>query len=247
MKYSQEHIVKYYECDVNSRLTLPMLLNIVIDTSEAQSELLERGGDFIKNLGLTWVITEHDLTISRLPKTNEKIIVTTEAREHNKYFCYRYFWLHDTQGNQLVEMMTTFVLMNLETRKMVSVPSELLAPYQSEKIKTIRRGEVFPDLDGEIKEVPFTIHFSDIDTNKHVNNSRYLGWMVDSLTYETLTNYEPKRAIIRFIKETRSGEAVTSLFSTKEISENQLSTIHCLNVSANKCAEGMIIWEKVNS
>ena len=245
MKYSQKHVIKYYECDVNSRLTLPMLLNIVIDTSEAQSTLLERDGAYVKNLGLTWVITEHDMTITRLPKTNETITVSTEAKEHNKYFCYRYFWLHDEEGNELVTMMTTFVLMDLETRKMVSVPTELIEPYQSEKIKTIKRGEAFPNLTSATQTSLFDVHFSDIDTNQHVNNSRYLGWMVDSLDYDKLMVYQPSKATIRFIQETHCGEQVTSLAEEQIDTEvDQFVSVHDLSVDGNKCAEGVIIWHK---
>ncbi|MGX6962965.1 acyl-[acyl-carrier-protein] thioesterase [Vagococcus xieshaowenii] len=246
MKYSQEHVVKYYECDANSRLTLPMLLNIVIDTSEAQSALIERDSDYVKHLGITWVITEHDLHITRLPSTNEKIIVTTEAKEHNKYFCYRYFWLHDEEGNELVNMMTTFVLMDMTTRKMVSVPKELIEPYQSEKIKTIKRGEAFPTLTQKPERSLFDVHFSDIDTNQHVNNSRYLGWMVDSLSYDTLTMYQPRHATIRFIKETHCGEKIESLHDIIEqtTQDSSLTSVHGLNVDGNKCAEGIIKWRK---
>ena len=244
MKYSQKHVIKYYECDANSRLTLPMLLNIVIDTSEAQSVLLERDGAYVKNLGLTWVITEHDMTINRLPKTNEKITISTEAKEHNKYFCYRYFWLHDEEGNELVSLMTTFVLMNLTTRKMVSVPSELIEPYHSEKIKNIKRGETFPTLTNATQTSLFDVHFSDIDTNQHVNNSRYLGWMVDSLDYETLMTYQPTKATIRFIKETHCGEPVASLWEKQTNEEtDQFVSVHELSVDGNKCAEGVIIWK----
>ncbi|MGX7030367.1 acyl-[acyl-carrier-protein] thioesterase [Vagococcus zengguangii] len=245
MKYSQEHVVKYYECDASSRLTLPMLLNIVIDTSEAQSVLLERDGAYVKNLGLTWVITEHAINITRLPRTNERITVTTEAKEHNKYFCYRYFWLHDEEGNELINMMTTFVLMDMTTRKMVSVPSELIEPYHSEKIKTIKRGETFPVLTEQAQTSLFDVHFSDIDTNQHVNNSRYLGWMVDSLDYDTLTSYQPRQATIRFVKETHCGEQVTSQFEQQTTQvDNQFISVHQLSVSENKCAEGLIVWQK---
>ncbi|MGX6980163.1 acyl-[acyl-carrier-protein] thioesterase [Vagococcus elongatus] len=245
MKFSEKHRIQFYECDATGKLTLPMLLNIVIKTSEAQSEALGRGTGYVNSLGLTWVITQHDINISRLPETNEQVTVTTEAREHNKYFCYRNFWLHDTDGNELIAIESTFVLMNIETRKMVSVPEELIAPYESEKIKTIKRGEKIGDMDSFEKR-EYRVRFSDIDTNGHVNNSRYLDWMTDSLSFDFLMSRQPEKILIRFIKEINYGETVISRWAgTYDPSFGGTRvTEHTIMVGETKCAEGLITWKK---
>lgn len=245
MKFSEKHRIQFYECDARGKLTLPMLLNIVIKTSEAQSEALGRGTDYVNSLGLTWVITQHDINITRLPETNELVTVTTEAREHNKYFCYRNFWLHDTEGNELVEIESTFVLMNIETRKMVSVPEDLIAPYESEKIKTIKRGEKIEEM-SSFEKREYRVRFSDIDTNGHVNNSRYLDWMTDSLSFDFLMSRQPEKILIRFIKEINYGETVISRWAGNFDPSfgGARVTEHTIMVGETKCAEGLITWKK---
>lgn len=244
VKFSEKHEIQFYECDGTGRLMLPMLLNIVIKTSEAQSLALGRGTDYVNSLGYGWVITEHDLKINRLPKTGEIVTVTTQAQEHNKYFCYRYFWLHDEAGNELVEIQSTFVVMDFNTRKMVSVPEDLIAPYGSQKIKSIKRGEKIEELDS-YDERSYRVRFSDIDTNHHVNNSKYFDWMTDCLPIDYLLSYAPKQVLIRFAKEVNYGEQVSSRWAHPKV-EGKLvedETIHNVFVGDNKCAEALIKWE----
>ena len=97
-KYTKKHEVSYYECDINQTMTFPSMLGIVIKTSEEQSDTLERGSDFVNSFGLTWVITNYSMLITRLPRVGETISITTQAMAYNKFFCYRNFWIHDEQG-----------------------------------------------------------------------------------------------------------------------------------------------------
>ncbi len=65
--------------------------------------------------------------------------MATQAREYNKFFCYRYFWLLAEDGTELVKIEAVFALMDPETRKVSSVPDEIVVPFGSEKIKRIKR------------------------------------------------------------------------------------------------------------
>ncbi|WEG73869.1 acyl-[acyl-carrier-protein] thioesterase [Vagococcus intermedius] len=242
-KFTEKHEITFYECDVRGRLTLPMLLNIVIKTSESQSDSFDRGTDYVTNLGLGWVITQHEITINRLPEVGEQVAVSTQASTYNKYFCYRDFWIHDKDGNECVKVNSTFVLMDLVTRKMTSVPEELIAPYECEKIKKIKRGMPLTVIEkGE--ERPYRVRFSDIDGNKHVNNARYLDWMVDSLEYDFLINHTPTFVNIRFDKEVAYGDTITSKSSLETVSEtlNKMSC-HQVILDETSCAVANIHWQ----
>ncbi len=100
-KYQTTHEVAYYECDINQTMTFPAMLSVAIKASEEQSEQLDRGATVIGGYGLSWIITSYHILVTRLPKVGEQIQVVTQAKEYNKFFCYRYFWLLDDQGNEL--------------------------------------------------------------------------------------------------------------------------------------------------
>ena len=48
----------------------------------------------------------------------------------------------------------------------------------------------------------FNIRYSDIDSNKHVNNVKYVEWGLEVIPVEVITNYELKRVKVDFEKET---------------------------------------------
>lgn len=245
-KFNEIHEVTFYECDINGTMTLPMLLNSVIKTSEAQSEQLQVSTDQLQKLGITWVITQHEMNIHRLPKVGQLIKITTQGTSYNKYFCYREFWVQDKEtGEQLAHIFSTFVLMDLTTRKMISVPDDLLVAFESEKIKRIHKGPHFHQpTDGAFHQ-PYRVRFSDIDSNKHVNNAKYLDWMVDCLDYDKLTQYLPQKVWIKFEKEISYGHTIDSFFSQRLLEEHdQFWTDHEIFVEGNRCASANILWRK---
>lgn len=233
-KFTETHEIPYYECDVTGHLTLPMILNIVIKTSEAQSDSLGRGTDYLAEQNLGWVITQHEMTINKRPKVGDHIKVTTEATSYNKFFCYRDFWIHDEQGEECVHIETTFVVMDLKKRKMTSVSDDMIAPYECDKTSKIKRPAklIFPD---EMTEKEYHVRFTDIDSNRHVNNTKYLEWMIDGLPYDFLVANRGQHVIIKFDKEVYYGENVTvrtALNTDDSKSLHQVMTKDGLSASA---------------
>lgn len=135
------HEVAYYECDINQNMTFPALLSVAIKASSDQSDELQRGTEYINTLGITWVITQTEVKINRLPQVGEEITVVTEPTEFNRYFCYRSYWIYDLAGTELLKIEMSFVLMDIENRKMSSVDAELMAPYESPKTKKFVAGQ----------------------------------------------------------------------------------------------------------
>lgn len=241
-KYTEAYEVAYYDCDINSTMTLSSMLAIVIKTSEKQSEQLGRTSSYIASFGLTWIITNYEIHINRLPKAGENIDITTEAIAYNKYFCYRNFWIYDAEGNQCVLIKATFVLMDKINRKMNHVLPEIIEPYASEKITKIYRGE-------KIEKVtpgtflPYRVRFFDIDGNQHVNNAIYFNWLLDVLGYDYLTQHEPTFINIKFDKEVEYGQEVESHYEIKEAVDGKV-TLHEIQIDGQTYCEANMKWRK---
>ncbi|MDT2756263.1 thioesterase [Enterococcus asini] len=241
-KYSEEHKVAYYECDVTGQMTQPAMLAVAIEISEAQSAALGRDSAFVQSLGVTWIITNYQITYNRLPKALEKITVSTMAMEYNKFFCYRNFWLTDELGNELVKIEAVFALMSLETRKMAAVAEEIIAPYGSEKVKKIRRYPKLTKVEGDSYQ-PYRVRFYDIDNNHHVNNAVYFTWIFDVLGYDFLASHTPKSTAIRFEKEVEYGNQVESHYQIVTREDGAIETRHEIRCGDVVSCEANIVWE----
>lgn len=244
--YSITHQVAYYECDINQQMTLPALIQVMIKASEEQSDSLNRGSAFVNELGLGWVITNYELAINRLPRLGENIHFSTKATAHNKFFCYRDFYIDDENGNRLVTVESVFVLMDLTTRKIKAVDETVIAPFESEKINRIKRFEKIPELVNPNTQ-PYRVRFYDLDGNQHVNNAIYFNWMLDVLDYQFLTTYQPSHIQIRFDKEIEYGNIVDSAYEALiDEQEKTVQSIHQMKVDNQLCCEAHFIWQLIN-
>ena len=239
-KYTMPYEVAYYDGDITKRMTLPAMLAVVIKTSEEQSDLLGRSAEFVAGFGLGWVITNYEIEISRLPVVGEKINVTTQAMSYNKYFCYRNFWIHDQEGNECVLIKSTFVLMNKENRKMSSVLEEIIAPYESEKVKKIYRNEKIDKVENGHSHT-YRVRFFDIDGNQHVNNAIYFNWLLDVLGYDFLSRHQPVKVNVKFDKEVEYGHQVESHYEVIEGVDGPC-TRHEIRIGDQLYCEANIQW-----
>lgn len=239
VKYTRTYEVAYYECDVNQTMTFPAMIGVAIKTSEEQSDTLNRSAEFVHQFGLTWVITNYHFEINRLPKVGEVIQIATQAMEYNKYFCYRNFWFYDEKGNELLMIESVFVLMDIKNRKMASVPEEIIAPFESEKIKRIKRFPAITKVTNG-QSLPYRVRFYDIDSNQHVNNAMYFNWMIDVLGFDFLTTHVPQAVNIRFDKEVEYGNEVMSHYEI--IAEDTIESRHEIKIGTQLYCEANISW-----
>lgn len=172
--YRRTHRIKGYECDITGEITLPALVNLMMDLSGQQSDSLGNTNDQMSERGLSWIIVQYDMQIERMPHQGEEIILETEAMSYNRFFTYRRFRAYDEREQLCVEVMTNFVMMDIETRKMVQIQKDLLTVYQADEIRTMVRMQKPIQLEPENrKEQDFRVRYLDIDYNRHVNNAKY--------------------------------------------------------------------------
>lgn len=240
--YEMQHEVSYYECDMSGQMTPSMLVAVAIKASEQQSEQLARGTEYIHGLGLNWIITEYEIGVTRFPRVGEKIIIKTEAIAYNRFFCYRNFWVLNELGEELVQIQAIFALMNQATRKISRVQEAIIAPYQSEAIKSIRRTASFSPLE-TTQTSQLTIQYYDIDENHHVNNAVYFTWMFAPLGLEFLSNHVLIDSHIRFEKEVVYGEQPSVHFEIVTDGET-ITTKHEIIVGDTVCSRGQMVWHK---
>lgn len=245
--YEKEHQIKYYECDTTQKITISMLLNIMLHVSGEQSYLLGVGDEVVAEKGLAWIIIQYGVEVERMPAFYESITITTQATSYNKLFCYRTFNVYDEKGNLCVTVKSTFALMNVEERKMVRVPDELVAPYESEFSKKLIRTPKPEKIDEEImifKE--YRVRYLDIDSNRHVNNSKYIEWAIDTLNLEFLTTHEIESMTIKFEKEVHYGQLIHSEMSATTDQDNKVITAHRIVTEGVTNCEASIVWKMIS-
>lgn len=239
LRYQEKMTLPFDMVDVQQELKIPSFLAYCLALSGRQSELLGCGDkEIFEQYGLVWVVTDYEVAITRLPRYQETITIETEAISYNKFFCYRTFCIYDEEGDLLIKILAYFVLIDFETRRVTPVPEELIAPYQAEKVKKVARASKYRNLEQAIEQER-KVGYWDIDLNGHVNNSKYLEWMYESLGYEFLTSHRLTYFQIKYVKEIGPEASVT----TRVVQEEE-SSLHEIWSSSQLHAQGMMKWKR---
>lgn len=244
ISFKEKQSLRYYMCDRTNSLTMPMLVNLLLEVSGKQSALLELGSEAMEQMGYTWIILQYEFHIKRMPKFTEEIEIETFATEYNKLFCYRDFIVRDDRGEELVLVHTTFALIEQEKRRLTRLPQEIVDPYKADFNKRLKRIPKPASLDEEnLSRQSYRVRYFDIDTNQHVNNSHYLNWVLDSLGADFLIAHKPTYGNIKFEKEVHEKETVDSYASI--IEKNGIFTsAHRIQVGKTVNCTASFNWSK---
>lgn len=242
--FTEAYKIANFETNIHETITLQYLLDIVIQASEDQSQILNLGTAKVQEDGVTWVVIQYDVDIKQLPKAGQTVKLQTQGTSYTKSFANRHFWIRDLNDNILAEVKSLWVMMNLTTRKMVRIPEEAVVPYGSEKVKRLERLHKLHKYDAEnAKTMYFPVTFNDIDFNGHVSNTRYINWMSDTLSFDFQKDRLPTGFSIKFEDEVRYGDQVTSVVN---VIDNGNTTVHQIMVDGKARSMAEINWKKIN-
>ncbi|TPR24226.1 acyl-ACP thioesterase [Apilactobacillus micheneri] len=243
-EYSEKHRVTYYEADFTKRMTLAMMLDVIILASEDHSDYLGVGADFVRKFGVTWIVIQYNVDINRMPTVDEEITVTTKSKSYNKYFAYREFKIKDENGDLLVHMTGLWAVMNYEARRIASIPSEIVTPFGAEKVNKVPKlmKPLKVDLDNS-NHRRFSVRYTDIDSNKHVNNAHYMDWMINVLPSEFLTTHSPVHFDLRYENEVKYGTDIESHYNMEKLESGNILTKHEIMSGDKHCTVADIIWQ----
>lgn len=246
LKYSEQNTIPLYLCDRHRELPLTMMIQIMLGVSGSQTNKFEDDlvNNYMKENDLSWIILQYELNIKRLPKAGETINIETYAAGYNRLFCYRYFNIYGEDEQKISDALVTFAWINIKKRKMVRLNPKIMSIYGAPKEDKIRRHTQpkRPDND-KAKTTHFDIHYSDIDSNNHVNNTVYVDWAIASLGIDFVNTYQPTYLKIKFDKEVLEDQDVQVVSSTTE-SENKASSKHLVITESNENALLELEWKK---
>lgn len=213
----KEYEIQYYEIDYNRKLLITSLMNYLGDIATRQSEDLGIGINYLREHGIAWVLYKWNINIYRYPLYGEKIKVRTKPYSFRKFYAYRIFEILDSSGGIIARANSMWFLIDMEKRKAIRITDDMYKAYGINKdkndvldIKKIKSPEKI------CSEKTFDVRYSDIDTNRHVNNVKYVEWAIETLPLDIVINYSIKSINITYQKETTYGSTVRVFTELKE-------------------------------
>ena len=243
--YEKEYEIHYYEVDNKRRVLITSIVDFLGDIATKQSEELGIGIDYLKENKLAWVLYKWNIDIYKYPSYGEKIKIKTCPSSMRKFYAYRTFQLFSEEGELLGKAESIWFLINLERRRPVRINQDIYKFYgvdfKDESILEIEDIEKPTNINYEKQ---FDVRYSDIDTNQHVNNAKYIAWAIETVPMDIVLNYTLKNVKVTYVKETTYGEAVRVV--TEVINEDNL--VVCLHKVMDKEEKELTllktVWER---
>lgn len=244
--FKKEYKINIFNVDSEHKCKFSSLVDFLWDVVISQSDYLgETKEGFVHNQCI-WVLLKYDITIYEYPKFRDTITVDTKVLGTKKFYGYRQNTIKNSEGKVIGKVFSTAILIDFEKRRPMRI-----SPVQSEIYR----------LDGELDEAPplddipkiqkkdyikdYPVRYSDIDSNGHVNNVKYMEMAIDTLPRSILNEYKLYNIKVLFKKETTDGDTLHISSEVINNDSDNIITIH--NITSNNgtlLTNLQFIWKK---
>ena len=218
IRFEQKFTIPCYDTDASWRLKPSSFMDLAQEAAGQHAVYLGFGYDDLIATNTAWILSRVHVEFVDAPKWRENITLRTWHKGLNRLFFLRDFILTDDQGRERVKATTSWLVLNLETRRLVRDPKlmEEGTVCTDNVIETPADKVVMPK-DAEPQYVmDHHVAYSDVDMNGHTNNAMYMQWAMDAVDYDIASTRPVKWFTINFIHETKAGEIVALYKVVKE-------------------------------
>ena len=209
-KYSQKYTVPCYDTDASWRLKPASFMNLAQEAAGQHAVHLGFGYDDLIKTNTAWILSRMHIQFVETPMWRDELTFSTWHKGLNRLFYLRDFILTDTQGNPKVKATSSWLVLNLETRRLVRDP-ELMedGTVNTEDVIETPADKVQMPKDVEpVLALEHVVAYSDVDMNAHTNNAMYMQWAMDAVEYDLASSRPLKSLTINFNHETKAGDKV---------------------------------------
>ncbi|KAL1806980.1 hypothetical protein DCAR_0832844 [Daucus carota subsp. sativus] len=242
VRYRQLVVIRSYEVGPDKTATLESILNLLQETALNHVWMSGLLGDgfgathgMVRN-DLMWVVSRLQLQVEDYPIWGEVLQLDTWVGASGKNGMRRDWELRSqATGVVFARATSTWVMMNKRTRRLSKMPDEVraeLSPWFIEKQAIMEdTPEKMKKLDDTAKHGTSSLKAkrSDLDMNHHVNNVKYVGWMLETMPDEFMEQYQLCNIILEYRKECGSSDIVQSLSEPDEENRTTDESLRSLN------------------
>lgn len=208
--FEKNYEVNSVNINMSKRLGLFGMLGFLQDAGMLHAEELGVGlEDMIRNNAF-WVFTQQKLIMNRWPAWKDTVRIVTRPRAIDGLKAYRDYEIF-IGDEKIGESVATFMVLNGETRKPVKpqIDTEIHKNLPESTVGFIPEKLIAPD---DLKvENTIVVQNSDLDMNRHVNNTKYAQWILNTIPIKYHHNHVVKEFNINFTAEARLGDEIDIL------------------------------------
>lgn len=212
--WRQDFKILSSDVDLTRKIRLSTLFTRLQEAAIAHTIELGVGRDRTLDRGLLWAVTQYRLNIVRMPAYDDPVTLLSWPGKTMHLYFPRYFRLQDPEGGVLLDAVSLWVLIDEKTRAIV-FPED----HGIEIPETVTGNEL--PLPGRLRREEtssshsFTVPYSYVDLNGHMNNARYYDLAQDIMPQE-LRQKRLVSLMSEYIGEARLGDTLSAGYALSD-------------------------------
>ncbi|MFA7404471.1 MAG: acyl-ACP thioesterase domain-containing protein [Pelobacteraceae bacterium] len=217
--------VQYNEADQRGFVRPVALLNYLQSAAGYHAALLGVSVADLLGNGHTWVLSRVHLAMDRYPRGGDTIRIRTWPAVRDILFTVRDFELFDKEGESIGRATTSWALLSLATRRLVKL-NDVLPMYQLYPERALHDAfRTLPVFEKPEYDLRLPVLRGDLDINRHVNNTVYAGWALETIPEEVDSSCCLASMEIGFRAEALYGDTIVARSAR---AEDEHWYLHCI-------------------
>lgn len=242
--WTEDIRVRAYETDIHN-LWKPSAFFLAFQDA-ATNHAANLGYDYhsMHGAGRAWVLSRMKVYFYRFPSMGDPLTVRTwPSGIRQKIFFSRELEVISPQGDKYAAATSAWLLIDSRSRRMLLPEALPGALPENPGLEALNEDLMkIPASNGLAEKFTVRAAYSDVDLLGHVNNARYIDWIMDCFPFEHFERFQPAWLQINFNNEVRGGESVR--VSAGEVSGNpsRWLVVGEKSDSAEKAFEAELAW-----
>ncbi|KHN19851.1 Myristoyl-acyl carrier protein thioesterase, chloroplastic [Glycine soja] len=222
--FRQNFPIRSYEIGADKTASIETLMNHLQETALNHVKTAGLLGDGFGSTpemckkNLIWVVTKMQVVVDKYPTWGDVVQVDTWVSASGKNGMRRDWLVRDAKtGEILTRASSVWVMMNKVTRRLSKIPEEVRAEISSYFVDS---APVVPEDNRKLTKLDDSANFirtglsprwHDLDVNQHVNNVKYVGWILESAPQPLLESHELCAMTLEYRRECGRNSVLDSL------------------------------------
>ena len=242
--FEKQFELRYFEMNKFGEASSTAILTLLEETAADHCYSINHSLFDLEKQNIGWVLVSGIMEMDYYPGYKEKIVIRTWLSKYSTIKGFRENIIFNEQGRIIGRAKGLWVFFDIDRRRPLQIPDDIKDKwlYINEECINHDITKKIDIIDSSDHIKKFKINRFDVDTNLHVNNIRYLQWLIESIPEDIIDNFYLHSIDGRFIAEAQLGDTIMS-FTERDASLN--SFVHHIKTRENNtvCATARTIWK----
>jgi len=213
--YEEQFRVCTWDVDEADRLTMAAAYNYCQEVAGNHAARLGVGSDYMEANGIVWILSRMSAVLDSRPAHGARLRVLTWPRGTERLFAMRDYELRDEADAVIGRGRSAWLIVDAASfrpRRPEAIVGGL--PANGERSALPGGAQALETGSGLTQAAERAVAYSDLDSNGHMNNARYVQWIQDVIEPGALSAAGRLRLDLNYVAEMKPG-ASAGLFSAR--------------------------------